>query len=93
MPRLDEPTLHKVRRMAAAGATSPHIAARLALPVEQVAFVCGRVTPGERESYGGLVPEITAVDECRTDPCLPFAAFHDSLRWSPVLRRPEDDRG
>lgn len=73
MPKLDEQTLHKVRRMAAAGAPSPVIAARLAVPVEQVEFVCGRVPSGERGDYGGLVPQITEVDKRRDDPSIPFS--------------------
>ena len=73
MLQLDELTLHKVRRMAAGGATCSMIAARFALPVEQVEFVCGLTPPGERECYGGLLPGTTFVDERRTDPCIPFA--------------------
>ena len=88
MPRLDDATLHKVRCLAAAGATSPVIAARFALPVEQVDFVCGRTPPGERECYGSRVPGIIEVDERRDDPCLPFASFRDDCRWHPIRRRP-----
>jgi len=73
MTQLDEQTLHKVRHMAAAGAPSSAIAARFAVPVEQVAFVCGRVPPGEREDYGCLVPKITEVDKRRDDPSIPFS--------------------
>ena len=80
MHRLDDTILHKVRRMAAAGASSPLIAARFALPVEQVEFVCGRVPPGERGCYGGMLPGITEVDERRTDPCTPFACVRAPLQ-------------
>ncbi len=76
MPRLDDQTLHKVRRMAAAGATSVFIAARLGIPVEQVEFVTGRVPPGEREDYGSRVPAVVEVDGRRDDPCLPFSSLH-----------------
>jgi hypothetical protein len=73
MPQLDEHTLHKVRHMASAGATPEYIAIRYGLPVEQVAFVCGLVPPGERGGYGGLVPEITDVERCDTGPVLPLS--------------------
>lgn len=80
MPQLDKQTLHEVRRMAAAGASSPMIAARFDIPVEQVEFVCGRVHPGEGETYGRLVPQITEVDERRDDPAIPFAFLPKFLR-------------
>ena len=73
MPKLDEQTLHKVRLMASAGATPAHIATCYGLPVEQVEFVCGLVPSGERESYGGLVPEITVGERCDTGPVLPLS--------------------
>jgi len=80
LPRLDEQTLHKARRMAAAGATSPVIADRLSLPVEQVEFVCGRIAPGERGGFDGKLPEITEVDGRRCDPAVPFSFLPQFMR-------------
>jgi hypothetical protein len=72
-------TLHKVRRMAAAGATSPMLAARFSLPVEQVEFVCGHTTPGERGGFCQL-PDVIEVDARRCDPAVPLSYLPEFAR-------------
>jgi hypothetical protein len=79
MNRLDEQTLHKVRRMAKAGASPEYIASRYALPVEQVAFVCGKLPPGEWEGYGDVPPVIGPECDDGNCPVLPFSCVHRQL--------------
>lgn len=83
MRKLDEQTLHKVRRMAAAGATSDHIADQFRLPVEQVNFICGRATSEEWEEIGAVPPVIGPECDDGNSPVIPLSCVHRQLTAEP----------